>query len=95
MIMTAVQRATARQLMREAAGPEPSRRIITPEHRAKMDAGRAAKQAEPQPSLPSDTQPVHCADIDYLASRAGERRRYGQTYSQTQHILNRAQQPDP
>lgn len=33
---------------------------------------------------------VSAQDLDYLASRAGERRRKGQTYGQTEHMLKGA-----
>lgn len=34
-----------------------------------------------------DNAPVAAADLDYIASRAGERRRRGQTVGQTAHVL--------
>lgn len=87
-----IARAVERQRLREA-GLLPSAkkpRRLSVEQIEAMQAGRERARNVQRPSLPSDSQPVSCSDIDYLAFRAGERRRRGQSYGQTEHMMKGA-----
>lgn len=84
--------ADVRLLAKAMATTAPSSSVWTaapmdPLNSMEAVAERARRRAELREQL---DRTVHVADINYLASRAGERRRRGQTHGQTQHVLDGA-----
>ncbi len=65
--------------------PKVARRRVT---QAEADASYAARATKTRAQLEAQ---VSASDLDYLATRAGERRRYGQTYGQTEHMKRTAE----